>query len=233
MFEVIANQSNEVPRHTSRRVADVDRVLVVSSTVEVPSGLHLLIEPLASEASNPTDARDLPIALVPTSASYLNLEFGDRVKFPSVIRLLDCESHLAPALSFEPVHVARRPALLVVTPPSVDRLRINGRPAPRVALLRAGDQLHLDGSCALHVVRKRRLAVVTPPTELVGRPCGYCRVPLAPETTIAICDCGVPLHLEQPPKPESERLECARLTACPECRQKFPSEAGELELPEL
>jgi hypothetical protein len=233
LFEVITNQSSEVARRARRRAIDVDRVSQALPATEVPSGLHLLTEPFAPDTSNPTDARDLPIVLVPTGASYLNLESKGGVKFPSVMRLVDCEAHLAPALAFEPVHVARRPALLVVTPPSADRLRINGRPAPRVALLRVGDQLHLDGSCALHVVRKRKLEVVAPPSELVGRPCGYCRVPFVPETTIAICDCGVPLHLERPPKPENERLECARLTGCPECREKLPSEAGELELPEL
>ena len=233
MVEAVPIQSTEVARRAPQQLVDGKPAPAVSPTTEIPKGLHLLIEPLELEPSDTTHARDLPIALVPMGASYLNLEPKDEVSFPSVIHLVGDDERSSPALCFEPVRVARRPALLVVTPLSVDRLRINGRPAPRVALLRAGDQLHLDGSCALHVVRKRKLEVVTPPSDLVGRTCGYCRVPFVHETTIVTCECGVPLHLELPPKPEGERLECARLSACPECREKVPSEAGDLELPEL
>jgi hypothetical protein len=233
VFEVFQDQRSEVARRVQRRTVDIDRVSPTSQTAELPSGLHLLVEPLAPEFNNATDAHDLPIVVVPASASYLYLEAGDGGRFPSVIRLVDGEPHLAHALRFEPVRAARRPALLMVTPTGVGRLRINGRPAPRVALLRAGDQLHLDGSMALHVVLKRKLEVVKPPSELVGRPCGYCRVPFTEETTIVVCECGVPLHFEGPPKPEGERLECAQLAACPECQTELPCEAGELELPEL
>ncbi len=233
MIEAVPMQSTEVARHAPRKIVDGKQVPPLSPTPENWSGLHLLIEPLDLESNSTTDARDLPLALVPKGASYLNLDSKDGVYLPSVIRLVGDDERRTPSLCFEPVDVARGPGLLMVTPPSVDRLRINGRPAPRVALLCTGDQIHLDGSCVLHVVRKRRLEVVTPPSDFVGRSCGYCRVPFVQETTIVICDCGVPRHLELPPKPDGERLECAQLTACPNCRATLPSEAGDLELPEL
>ncbi len=133
-----------------------------------------------------------------------------------------------PSLLFEPILVRRRPSLLVMTPNNVG-MRINGLPAPRMALLRVGDELALDATTFLRIGEYRRMSFDKPPGDVVGQRCGGCRTPVAADALVYSCDCGELLHFEQPPKPEDERLECALVASqCPSCRDELPSPEGEL-----
>jgi len=135
------------------------------------------------------------------------------------------------ALYFEPLTVDRRPALLMLTPKGVE-VRVNGRPSPRVSVLAVGDQLQL-GDAVLHLTRYREPAVGPPSPELLGRRCEVCRVPFDEHTRVYIHDCGQPLHLEPESKPAEDRLECALLGDCPNCREPISMESGFSYLPEL
>jgi hypothetical protein len=97
--------------------------------------------------------------------------------------------------------------------------RINGIPAPRSAVLRAGDRVLFEPDVALTVMLYHRPYVGPPDTEHVGQVCPLCRVAIAPETTIALCPaCGAALHCEGEEVDAENRLECARLgSGCPRC----------------
>lgn len=232
MVEPLPFENTEVVQDPPQTSAMGDRVAVPKSVTELPRGLHLFVEHTGEPDGEASEPREPVIVAVPPRPSYLNLDDENHVSLPSVVCLFEEREPGATALCFEPVRVARRPGLLVMSSSDAVRPRINGRSAPRVALLRAGDQLHLGSECVLHVVQKRRLEVLKPPSDLVGRACGYCRVAFVPSTTVAICECGVSRHLELLPKPKGEPLVCARLAAC-ECGSRLPSEAGDLARPEL
>jgi hypothetical protein len=68
----------------------------------------------------------------------------------------------------------------------------------------------------------------------VGRPCAVCRLPIAADTRITTCGtCALPFHLEGPPTPENERLECALFGDCPGCGSAVNTAGGHVWLPEL
>jgi hypothetical protein len=137
----------------------------------------------------------------------------------------------AGTLQFEPLTMDRRPALLMMTPIGVG-VRVNARPSPRIAVLAEGDQVQI-GDAVLHLTRYREFAVGPPSPELLGRRCEVCRVPFDEQTRVYIHDCGQPLHLEPESKPAEDRLECALLGDCPNCRQPISMESGYSYLPEL
>jgi hypothetical protein len=106
-------------------------------------------------------------------------------------------------------------------------LRINGRRAAPVAILKVGDQLRIGNQWLLHVSRFVRPHIGPPPSDYVDKECSSCRLPLTADTTIYICpNCGLPYHCE-PPLPDDaaestqrEPLECARLiSTCNHCPQ--------------
>ena len=135
------------------------------------------------------------------------------------------------ALRFEPLSVDGRPALLMLQANGVE-VRVNHRPSPRIALLAVGDQLQI-GDAVLHLTRYREFSVGPPSPELLGRCCEVCRVPFDENTCVYIHDCGQPLHLEPESKPAEDRLECALLGDCPNCREPISLTSGYSYLPEL
>ena len=176
------------------------------------SRYRLRVEPHATE--------EYALLDVPAHVTYLTAPNGRAAAFESRAPRRE------PSLLFEPVRVGSRRRLLLLTPNSVG-LRINGFPAPRVALLRVGDELTLDATTSLRVGEYRCLSLARPSGDVVGQLCGGCRTPVAAEMFAYLCDCGVLLHCERPPKPD--RLECALLASeCPSCRDKLPSPEGEL-----
>jgi hypothetical protein len=136
-----------------------------------------------------------------------------------------------PACALEAVGGAR-PQLLLLSPGDA-RVRVNGQPAPPVALLGVKDQVQLGGGPLLHVTAYHAARVGPTPADQVGRECPVCRAPLA-ATTVYVCPgCGTALHCEVEDK-GPDRLECARLTSeCPTCRAPVVLEAGWAYLPEL
>jgi hypothetical protein len=198
----------------------------ISSTDRQP-GFHLLVESLEhdSAASTVKTAADLPILEVPSGVLHL-------VPTKSPLRLVSRKPRLA-ACVFEAVEVGGRARLLLVTPPGL-RVRLNGQAVPLVVLLKVGDQLQLDARAILHVTEYRGAGAIRPGIELIGSPCGVCRLPLVAETQVYICGgCGLPLHLESAPKPEAERLECALFGDCPSCGAEVKTSSGHVWLPEL
>ena len=114
----------------------------------------------------------------------------------------------------------------------VHGLKLNGQPAPLVALLGMGDQLQL-GSHVLHVTVYNQPAIGPASSEVVGQECIYCRVPIAAEDLVYHCRCGAALHCESgEADPAADRLQCAQnVSVCPACQESIHLEEGYLYAP--
>jgi hypothetical protein len=163
---------------------------------------------------------------VPPGVSYLQAGGAGRVRL-----LAKAPAKGEPACAVEPVG-GRTPQLLLLSPPGA-RVRVNGQPAPRVALLNVKDQVQLGGGPTLHVTAYHAARVGPTPEGALGQECPVCRVPLA-ATTVYVCPgCGAALHCEGEEK-GPDRLECARLSSeCPACRAPVVMREGWAYLPEL
>lgn len=159
------------------------------------------------------------------------LEVESFVSKPRIVAAPRDRRPEAGTLHFEPLGVDGRPALLMLKAEGVD-VRVNDRPSPRIAVLVVGDQLQI-GSAVLHLTRYREFSVGPPSPELLGRRCEVCRVAFVEDTQVYVHDCGQALHLEPASKPAEERLECALLGDCPNCREPISLESGYSYLPEL
>jgi hypothetical protein len=189
--------------------------------------LRLLVEPVGDAHDEPRDTSALVDVPVGRGVRTLDVE-----RFAAQPRLGAARGKAsARALRFEAVNFEGRPALLMLVPPGIP-VRVNGQPAPRIAVLGVGDQVQLDDA-VLHVSRRREPRAAAPSPELLGRLCGVCRVALTVDTQILVHDCGTALHLEADSKPEAERLQCALLGNCPVCEDAVSLEAGLVFEPEL
>lgn len=131
----------------------------------------------------------------------------------------------------EPVSIGGRARLLAIAPPEL-RLRVNGLPAPDVAVLQVGDELHAGGGPPLYVTEYRSPRIETPAGELLERACEVCRLPLTPETRVYVCHhCGSPMHLEGPEHPGGDPLTCALLGDCV-CETPVATDGGYAWRPE-
>jgi hypothetical protein len=139
-----------------------------------------------------------------------------------------------PHLMVEPVRRGLQQQLVVVNP-SGAKVRVNGMPAPRVAILGEKDQLQVGPACVLHVTIYNDVTVKPASEAAAGEPCPICRVPIDAGTTVYTCPgCGAYLHCEGEEKPEGERLECARTsTQCPTCELPIVWHQGFSYRPEL
>ncbi len=126
----------------------------------------------------------------------------------------------------EPVVLRRRPRVLLITVPG-GNVRINGRIAPIVAVLREGDRVLLEGakhSLRLCLTRTPRIGPVA--AENIGLPCPFCRVPFIGATRVYTCSCGQSLHMEDGTAGD-DRLECATLAReCPRCNRPINLSTG-------
>jgi hypothetical protein len=191
---------------------------------------RFLVEPWSDGDALCRHASELVDLAVGEGVRALNLEsFASN---PRIVAARRSRGPEASMLHFEPLSVDRRPALLMLAPRDVE-VRVNGRPSPRIAVLGVGDQVQ-TGDAVLHLTRYREFAVGPPSPEMIGRPCELCRVPFVEDTRVYIHDvCGRPLHLEPESKPAEDRLECARIGDCPNCRKPISLESGYAYLPEL
>lgn len=136
----------------------------------------------------------------------------------------------------EPVYHTERPLLVFLCPGSdrqqPSRPRLNGQPAPAVAVLGIGDQLQV-GSHVLHVTIYNQPVIGPATDELVGRDCAYCRLPVAANATIYHCPCGAILHSEaEAGDSADEPLRCLQnVTLCPTCQESIHLEKGYLYEP--
>src|SRR5215469_17030556 len=126
---------------------------------------------------------------VPPGVSYLQADAAGGVRL-----LGKAPGKGAPACAVEPVG-GRTPQLLLLNPAGA-RVRVNGQPAPPVALLNVRDQVQLGSAPALHVTTYHAARVGPTPEGLLGKECPVCRAPLA-ATTVYVCPgCGAALHCE-------------------------------------
>ncbi len=180
--------------------------------------LHLI-----ADGPGPGEAERLG---VPHGVSYLQVGPAAWVRL-----LAKAPAKGEPACAVEPVG-GREPLLLLLSAAGA-RVRVNGQPAPPVALLGVKDQVQVGGGPLLHVTAYHAARVGPAPEGLLGRECPVCRVPLA-ATTVYVCPgCGAALHCEGEEK-GPDRLECARLSSeCPACRAPVVMQEGWAYLPEL
>jgi hypothetical protein len=138
-----------------------------------------------------------------------------------------------PACAVEAVAGRQPQLLLLLLSPAGARVRVNGQPAPRAALLGIKDQVQLGGGPLLHVTAYHAARVGPTPDDRLGQECPVCRAALA-ATTVYVCPgCRTALHCEGEDK-GPDRLECARLTSeCPTCRAPVVMQEGWAYLPEL
>ena len=136
----------------------------------------------------------------------------------------------AATLLLEPVELGGRRLLLVATVGGLTP-RLNGAPAPVVALLDVKDHLRV-GDAAVWVSEYLESLPGPPPAELVGKPCGLCRLPVEASSAVYRCDCGVLLHLEGEDRPAETRLECALVGDCPNCGTAVRLDRGPVWTPD-
>jgi len=121
-----------------------------------------------------------------------------------------------------------QPRLLALTP-GVQILRVNGQPAPRLAVLTERDTFQVNDDWIFHVAIFNRPRIGPPGPELIGRPCPVCLVPFAAGAKVQLCHCGAAFHCEEP-----GGLECIQMNAeCQACGRPFVLTAGYTALPEL
>jgi len=114
----------------------------------------------------------------------------------------------------EPVTAGSQPELVLVSRAG-RRVRVNGQPAPLVALVGDRDQVQLSEDLILHVTTYHEPRIGPPSDKEVGRTCPVCRTVITPQSTVYVCwCCGAPMHLEG-----EGRLDCARVVSeCANCR---------------
>ena len=118
------------------------------------------------------------------------------------------------------------------------RALVNGCRAPSTVIVRAGDEIELDGldeqPWRLHVSLYRTSAIGPAGDELSGRECPLCLGRFSAENRVYRCACGSALHAAEAAEAAAAagELDCARAaTRCPDCRRAVVLESGYEELP--
>jgi hypothetical protein len=179
------------------------------ATIEGTRELRLFVEPLDGDEDAARASSELQALVVPDGVHAFELD---------------------ETILFEPIDLEGRVALAMTTPRG-RRVRLNGASAPRVSVLRVGDQVQLE-DVVLHVTYMRRPRVGPPPKTLVGKPCGLCSVPFTETSTVVAHDCNTYLHLEPEEGAAGDPLRCA-LLGCPVCNEPVSLEDGYAYEPEL
>ena len=220
-------RSEQPSRARSARSSDSRPNAVPSSSSSV-----LVVEPRSPDAQRGATPHVLAVPASPATliagAPEADLAFVPlRVEGPG--------GRAAPAdlPLFESIAAGPGGKLLMLTAPG-SGARLNGLPAPLVALLSVGDQVELDTHRTLHVSMMRSVAPVSAPAEIVGKPCGICMVDFTAESRVVLCPaCGNGRHMEGPEVPAIDRLECAAIGACQECGAELPDSDGLAYWPEV
>lgn len=136
----------------------------------------------------------------------------------------------------EPI-LSNHQSYLMMLSQGSERLRVNGHPAPPVAILSERDHIQVDDQLALHVTMFHRPDIGPPAPELIGKICPVCLTPFTaePPTIVYRCwSCGCVAHCEGEEKPEDDRLECIKLSpSCPSCGVPVIMTHGYTYMPEL
>lgn len=126
--------------------------------------------------------------------------------------------------------------LILVTPRGVVAPRVNGRRAPRVCVVRAGDQILLEDGRILHVAVFHTPRIGAATEDQIGRICPICRTPIERGDRVFACpNDGTTLHLDSPETTaRPEPLECATLPSeCPGCRTTIDLSGGFHHVPRV
>lgn len=195
--------------------------------------IHLLVEFLETPVANGSVPIGRPSAQpaveslpVPTGISYLMTHSGNRPQL-----LASQRESPAEAVLIEQIFNQRHQPRLLLISPERHRARVNGQPAPRVAVLKEKDYFQLDEAIAFHVSIFNQPNIGQPGAEVIGKECLICRVPFTPESVCYTCaSCGRAMHCEDE---GPDRLECARLSQeCPACSKPVILQAGLSFLPD-
>jgi hypothetical protein len=189
--------------------------------------LHLVVDELRSlTRSSPagTPPRVLQTVRVPEAASYLRPGAPAR-------GLVATSAAEEGSLVIEPLVDGSAPRLLLLAPRGATAPTINGRSAPRVCLLRVGDQILLEDGRLLHLTAFQRPQIGPATEQQVGERCHVCRTPIKQGDRVFTCPCGRGvMHYDAPSghgQDENERLECATLPSeCPICRRSISLSEG-------
>jgi hypothetical protein len=131
-------------------------------------------------------------------------------------------------LILEPVMGASLLPRLLAVAPEGSAVRINGLPAARLSLLRAGDRLQWRHDRIVHVALFNHEPTQHAGAHRAGKPCGICRATFAADALCYACVCGAAYHFD-PAGP----LNCAAmLTECSVCGRGIQSGSGYESLPE-
>lgn len=217
------------PDGTDTTVPRAARVADPASPARPTRGLQLLIEGEArcarsaassapGSSSAGSSAPDWPTLVLPAGLAHLCLDQRPVALVASAPR--------GPAITFEVLDGRPNPRVVALCP--ADRqLRLNGRPAPPLVLLRIGDELQLEG-LSLHLTEFLGGGAELLPAHREGAPCGLCRQPISATTPVIICTCNEVLHLEEAPG-----LDCAAQGDCPTCERPLQLEGGWAWTPEV
>jgi hypothetical protein len=164
---------------------------------------------------------------VPVGLSYLSAVAG----CPKLAA--DMPPSMKAVFVLETVTRLHQPQLLLISPANL-RARVNGQPAPRVAVLRVKDQIQVRPDYLLHVTLYNRPVIGPPPATAVGKECPICRGRLTADTTVYLCPgCATFVHCEGEEK-GGERLECVHLSSnCPVCGAAVELQEGYAYIPEF
>ena len=115
--------------------------------------------------------------------------------------------------------------------PLASHIRINGHPAPPIAVLRSGDEIDIGDDWRLHLTLYRSQPVVLTGPDLIGRECPVCLSRLEANQPTFVCGCGTAMHIVEHNR--VGELDCANAAGeCPNCRHKIDLRAGYESLPE-
>ena len=185
---------------------------------------HLLFEEIQQRDPAPLD----PIE-IPDTVCYLHINHGGVPRIDSTPRE-DSDS----LFMLEPIWHGHSPQLLMLG--LYGSARVNGRPAPPVALLNVKDEIML-GCCnryVAHVTLFQKARLGTPPTNEIGRTCPVCRVNIKKDSATYACSCSQLLHCEGEEVPVEDRLDCAQICLnCPTCGSPINLESGYIYLPSV
>ena len=189
---------------------------------------HLIVEGGADGALAQRDVKELPSLAV--ADGPLELDVASLGDAPKLAAVQPDAAETSNALRFETLQAGD--TLLMIAPREL-AARINGLPAPRVAILNVADQVQA-GDGTLHVTRFRSGWVGPPAPEHIGLLCPVCSVEIDAETRVVVHDCGAVLHAEEAgSKPDIDLLECSSLGSCPNCDKNVDMATGLVWTPEL
>lgn len=211
--------------------ADASFHFLLDPRLSPPSAAFAVENGAETPAARPEAPGSAPTLSVPDGVSYLARHSV------SELRLL-AEPPAGGGWALEPLLEDGDPLLLLLRDAGdagVGELRVNGTPAPPVALASPGDQLQWEGGATLHLVLHR-----VPRVETVGKDeearshCPLCRTRLQPGDRVWVCaTCRGAYHFPEAPVKEGA-LECVRtLSSCAVCRQEVSLAETFGPLPEI